>query len=56
MIRSSLLALSLALVGACASTPSDPGGPWTSLMEASAWRGYKKDAVPAQWVFEGVVT
>lgn len=53
MIRSSLLALALGLLGACASTPSDPGGPWTSLMEASAWRGYKKDAVPAQWVFEG---
>jgi hypothetical protein len=53
MIRTSLLALTLGLVGACASAPSDPGGPWTSLMEASSWRGYKKEAVPAQWVFEG---
>ena len=43
------------LLNACGTTPDpvEAGASWTSLMEASSWRGYRKDAVPEQWVFEG---
>lgn len=47
-----LLSCALLFVAAsCSSLGS--GGQWSDLSSADSWRGYRKDAVPAPWVFDG---
>jgi len=47
------------VVGACSHNPPpvqqsaapSGGGPWRSLSDPSAWRGYKVDTIPSRWTF-----
>ena len=54
-IAAALLAAAPALVPALVPALAQPvtkdggGGAWTSLSSLSAWRGYKQEAVPAEW-------
>ena len=55
MRRRTFIAAALALSALGATSPlaaqpvSKDGGAWTSLSSLQAWRGYKADAVPAEW-------
>jgi hypothetical protein len=56
MMRRTLL-VALIAAGAAGTLAAQQPGAWRSLMEPSAWRGYKADTVPSQWLFaEGVLS
>jgi len=39
------------------SSATTTAGPWRSLNEPSAWRGYKTDTIPSRWMFsDGVLS
>lgn len=50
MMRRTLLVALVAAASAGTLAAQQPGA-WRSLMSPSAWRGYKTDTIPAQWIF-----
>ena len=49
--------IALTAVASAGSLAAQKPGEWKSLMTASAWRGYKADTVPSQWLFaEGMLS
>jgi hypothetical protein len=42
-------ALAVSALGAAPARAQGTQGAWTSLSSLQAWRGYKEDAVPAEW-------
>jgi hypothetical protein len=56
MMKRTLLAALVAAASAGPLAAQQPGA-WKSLMTPSAWRGYKTDTVPSQWLFaEGMLS